>query len=96
MRRWVPPHTLRPQRRHPLLRGHHVRAARFSLLIRDDAGHRALRSLGRCRIALAYLHSHLDVEGDLAAALTMRRFLPDVHPSAFLARWAPAVLRGRP
>ncbi|MFG1951923.1 class I SAM-dependent methyltransferase [Micromonospora sp. NPDC048830] len=68
---------------------------RFSLVIRDEVGHRALRSLDQLQVALAYLHGHLDVEGDLATALTMRRFFSDVHPIAFLARWAPALLHGR-
>ncbi|MFC0505218.1 class I SAM-dependent methyltransferase [Micromonospora costi] len=68
---------------------------RFSLVVRDGVGHRALRSLDQLQVAMAYLGGHLDVEGDLAAALTMRRFFSDVHPVAFLGRWLPAVVHGR-
>jgi cyclopropane-fatty-acyl-phospholipid synthase len=69
--------------------------ARFALVVRDDAGQRALVSLDQLQVALAYLRGHLDVEGDLAAVLSMRKFFSDLHPAAFLGRWAPALWRGR-
>ncbi len=68
---------------------------RFRVVVRDDAGHDALISLDQLQVAMAYLRGHLDVEGDLAAALNMRRFFSDIHPIAFLGRWAPSLWHGR-
>ncbi|GIE86031.1 class I SAM-dependent methyltransferase [Actinoplanes regularis] len=69
--------------------------SRFRVVVRDDAGHDALISLDQLQVAMAYLRGHLDVEGDLAAALNMRRFFSDLHPVAFLGRWAPSLWHGR-
>jgi cyclopropane-fatty-acyl-phospholipid synthase len=69
--------------------------SRFSFVVRDDAGHDALASLDQLQIAVAYLSGHIDVEGDLGAVLNMRRFFSDVHPIAFLGRWAPSLWHGR-
>jgi cyclopropane-fatty-acyl-phospholipid synthase len=67
----------------------------FTLVITDERGERALCSLDQLQVALAYLRGHIDVDGDLMAVLAMRGFFPDLHPVKFLARWAPALLRGR-
>ncbi|GAA2702149.1 MULTISPECIES: class I SAM-dependent methyltransferase [Actinoplanes] len=68
--------------------------ARFCLVARDDAGQDAMLSLDQLQIAVAYLRGHLDVEGDIAAVLSMRRFFSDLHPVAFLGRWAPSLVHG--
>lgn len=70
-------------------------APAFTITINDDRGARALTSLDQLQVAVAYLSGHLDVDGDLMAVLAIRNFFPDVHPIAFLARWAPALIRGR-
>ncbi|WP_221321844.1 class I SAM-dependent methyltransferase [Actinoplanes sp. L3-i22] len=69
--------------------------SRFRIVVRDDAGHDALASLDQLQVALAYLGGHVDVEGDLGAALNMRRFFSDFHPVAFLGRWAPSLWHGK-
>ncbi|WIM93448.1 class I SAM-dependent methyltransferase [Actinoplanes oblitus] len=69
--------------------------SRFRIVVRDDAGHDALASLDQLRVAVAYLRGHLDCEGDLGALLNMRRFFSDIHPIAFLGRWAPSLWHGR-
>jgi cyclopropane-fatty-acyl-phospholipid synthase len=69
--------------------------SRFCFVVRDDAGHDALASLDQLQVAVAYLRGHLDVEGDLGAALDMRRFFSDLHPVAFAGRWAPSLWHGR-
>jgi cyclopropane-fatty-acyl-phospholipid synthase len=69
--------------------------ARFTLIVRDDQGHDALLSLDQLQIALAYLRGHLDVDGDLAAALNMRTFFSDIHPVAILGRWVPSLWHGK-
>lgn len=70
-------------------------APKYTLLVRDDEGRDALLSLDQLRVALAYLRGHLDVDGDLAAALSMRRFFSDIHPAAFLGRWVPSLWHGK-
>ncbi|WP_436530850.1 class I SAM-dependent methyltransferase [Actinoplanes sp. HUAS TT8] len=69
--------------------------SRFCFVVRDDAGHDALASLDQLQVAVAYLRGHLDVEGDLGAALNMRRFFSDIHPVAFVGRWAPSLWHGK-
>jgi cyclopropane-fatty-acyl-phospholipid synthase len=66
----------------------------FTLSVRDERGARALSSLDQLQIAVAYLKGWLDLDGDLGTALAMRKFFPDVHPIAWLGRFAPALLRG--
>ncbi len=66
----------------------------FTITVRDDRGARALAGLDQFGVAVAYLQGWLDVDGDLATALRMRRFFRDVHPIAWLTRFAPAMLRG--
>lgn len=67
----------------------------FIISVADARGARALASLDQLQIAVAYLRGHLDVDGDLMAVLKMRRFFPDVHPIAWLSRFAPAILQGK-
>src|SRR6187401_3009086 len=67
----------------------------FTITARDADGVRALGSLDQLQVAVAYLQGHLDVEGDLLAVFAMRKFFPDIHPIAWLARFAPGLLRGK-
>lgn len=67
----------------------------FTITITDNRGARALASLDQFGVAVAYLRGWLDVDGDLAAALRMRRFFRDFHPLTWVRQLAPAALRGR-
>jgi cyclopropane-fatty-acyl-phospholipid synthase len=67
----------------------------FTIRIKDRRGAKALVGLDQLGVAVAYLHGWLDVDGDLSAALRMRSFFHDVHPIAWIARFAPVLLRGR-
>jgi cyclopropane-fatty-acyl-phospholipid synthase len=67
----------------------------FTITVLDNRGAKALASLDQLQVAMAYLSGWLDVEGDLATALKMRRFFRDVHPVAWVSNFAPALLRGR-
>jgi cyclopropane-fatty-acyl-phospholipid synthase len=66
----------------------------FTITVRDERGGRALASLDQFQVAMAYLKGWLDIDGDLIAALAMRRFFPDLHPLAWIGRFTPALLRG--
>jgi cyclopropane-fatty-acyl-phospholipid synthase len=66
----------------------------FAIAANDDEGARALSSMDQLQVALAYLQGHLDIDGDMMAALAMRKFFPDLHPVAWLSRFAPMLLRG--
>ncbi len=70
-------------------------APAFTITVLDAVGAKALASLDQLQVAVAYLRGHLDVEGDVMAVLAMRKFFPDFHPIAWLARFAPMALRGR-
>lgn len=68
----------------------------FTITIKDRRGAKALAALDQLGVAVAYLQGWLDVDGDLAAALKMRRFFSDFHPITYLSRFTPgALLRGR-
>jgi cyclopropane-fatty-acyl-phospholipid synthase len=67
----------------------------FTIVVADARGAKALASLDQLQVAVAYLRGHLDVEGDVMALLGIRRFFPDFHPLAWLARFAPSLVRGR-
>jgi cyclopropane-fatty-acyl-phospholipid synthase len=67
----------------------------FTLIAADTDGEKALASLDQLQVALAYLEGHLDVDGDVMAALGMRKFFPDIHPIAWLSRFAPMFLQGK-
>jgi cyclopropane-fatty-acyl-phospholipid synthase len=66
----------------------------FTITIADERGAKALDSLDQLQVAVAYLDGSLDLDGDLVTALSMRTFFPDVHPVAWLARFAPKLVRG--
>jgi cyclopropane-fatty-acyl-phospholipid synthase len=66
----------------------------FTITANDGEGVAALSSMDQLQVALAYLDGHLDVDGDMMSVLTMRKFFPDIHPVAWLSRFAPMVLRG--
>ena len=66
----------------------------FTITVHDARGAKALASLDQLQVAVAYLRGHLDVDGDVMALLAMRKFFPDIHPIAWLGRFAPALLRG--
>jgi len=68
----------------------------FTITVKDRRGAKALTALDQFGVAVAYLQGWLDVDGDLAAALKMRKFFNDFHPIAFLSRFTPgALLHGR-
>jgi cyclopropane-fatty-acyl-phospholipid synthase len=67
----------------------------FTLSIADNKGAKALASLAQLQVAVAYLRGHIDVEGDMMAVLAMRKFFPDIHPIAWLTRFAPGFLQGK-
>lgn len=68
----------------------------FTITVKDRRGAKALAGLDQFGVAVAYLQGWLDVDGDLAAALRMRKFFNDFHPIAFLSRFTPgALLHGR-
>ncbi len=67
----------------------------FTIVVADPKGAKALTSLDQLQVALAYLRGHIDVDGDLMAVLAMRKFFPDVHPIAWLSRFAPGFFQGR-
>jgi cyclopropane-fatty-acyl-phospholipid synthase len=58
--------------------------AAFRLTAHDRRGLSALASLDECRIGEAYLDGDLDLDGDLTAALALRRGLSDRHPLYYL------------
>ncbi|HEX6498278.1 MAG TPA: class I SAM-dependent methyltransferase [Micromonosporaceae bacterium] len=66
----------------------------FTITVRDGRGAKALAGLDQLGVAVAYLQGWLDVDGDLAAALKMRAFFRDIHPIAWVSRFAPALVRG--
>jgi cyclopropane-fatty-acyl-phospholipid synthase len=67
----------------------------FTITVRDGRGARALAGLDQFGVAVAYLQGWLDVDGDLVAALRMRKFFKDFHPIAWFSQFAPALVRGR-
>jgi cyclopropane-fatty-acyl-phospholipid synthase len=66
----------------------------FTLRLASDRGWRALGSLDETRIAKAYMHGDIDFDGDMLAALDLRRFLSDRHPLASLWRFVQPWLYG--
>jgi cyclopropane-fatty-acyl-phospholipid synthase len=67
----------------------------FTITVTDPRGAKALAGLDQFGVAVAYLEGWLDVEGDLATALKMRRFFRDFHPVAWVSQFAPALIRGK-
>lgn len=62
----------------------------FVLNVVSASGAKALATLDQLSVAVAYLEGSLEIEGDLATALTMRRFFRDVHPIAWISRFKPS------
>ncbi|MEA2842491.1 MAG: cyclopropane-fatty-acyl-phospholipid synthase [Actinomycetota bacterium] len=56
----------------------------FSVVALDGAGVQALESLDELRIGEAYIDGHLDIRGDIVAALQLRPLLRDSHVVANL------------
>jgi cyclopropane-fatty-acyl-phospholipid synthase len=52
----------------------------FTLAAADQQGLDALGTLDQLAIAEAYLHGHVEIEGDVEALLAHRNFFPDRHP----------------
>jgi cyclopropane-fatty-acyl-phospholipid synthase len=71
-------------------------AVRFRLEVHSDIGVKALMSFDELRIAEAYMDGHLNIEGDLLAALALRGSLTDRHPwLRFWLRTLQPLLRGQ-
>lgn len=69
---------------------------RFSITAHDAAGAAALESLDELRIGEAYLEGHVDIEGDMLAALELRPLLCDRHLATSLWQtFGAAALSGR-
>ncbi|MEA2703972.1 MAG: cyclopropane-fatty-acyl-phospholipid synthase, partial [Actinomycetota bacterium] len=51
----------------------------FSVVALDGAGVQALESLDELRIGEAYIDGHLEIRGDIVAALQLRPLLRDSH-----------------
>lgn len=60
----------------------------FTIVVADSRGARALASLDQFAIGVAYLDGWIDIQGDLMAALSIRAMFRDVHPIAWLRRYA--------
>jgi cyclopropane-fatty-acyl-phospholipid synthase len=69
-------------------------APTFTLRLTNERGRRALGSLDETRIGEAYLRGDIDFDGDLLAALDLRRFLSDRHPLASIWRFVQPWLYG--
>lgn len=67
----------------------------FTITVRNWRGAKALANLDQFAVVVAYLEGWLDVDGDLMAAMRMRRFFRDIHPVAWVSQFAPVLLRGR-
>jgi cyclopropane-fatty-acyl-phospholipid synthase len=67
----------------------------FTVTVADDDGAAALGSLDQFAIAVAYLDGHLDIGGNLLAALAMRDLFHDRHPLAYAARFVKPLLKGQ-
>lgn len=61
----------------------------------DQRGDKALASLDLLQVGDAFINGSLDVEGDILAAMSVRRLFGDFHPLVWIGRFLPAVVRGR-
>jgi cyclopropane-fatty-acyl-phospholipid synthase len=66
-----------------------------TLVVRNQAGMRALASMDLTAVAEAYVRNDLDVEGDLMQVLPLRTSFSDRHPFAFAMRFIKPLLRGQ-
>ena len=69
-------------------------APAFTLRLTNERAWRALGSLDETRIGEAYLRGDIDFDGDMLAALDLRRFLSDRHPLASIWRFVQPWLYG--
>ena len=69
-------------------------APAFTLRLVNERAWRALSSLDERRIAEAYLQGDIDLEGEMLAALDLRRFLSDRHPLTSIWRFVQPWLYG--
>ena len=67
----------------------------FELVINNDAGLAALRSLNESRLAEAYIRGDYDIEGDVISALSLRNALSDRSVWLKLWRRLEPIIRGR-
>lgn len=75
--------------------GPRTAAPAFTLRLTSERAWRALGSLDETRVAEAYMRGDIDFEGDMLAALDLRRFLSDRHPLASLWRFVQPWLLGQ-
>jgi cyclopropane-fatty-acyl-phospholipid synthase len=69
---------------------------KFRLILHNDRGLAALKSLDEMRIGEAYLFGDLSIDGDLVAALDLRLSLTDKHPLAYLwSNYGQRLFRGQ-
>lgn len=66
-----------------------------TIVVRNQAGMRALASMDLTAVAEAYVRNDLDVEGDLMHLLPLRTSFTDRHPLQFLTRFVKPLLRGQ-
>lgn len=69
-------------------------APAFSLRLTNERAWRALASLDETRIGEAYMRGDIDFDGNMLAALDLRRFLSDRHPLASIWRFVQPWLYG--
>lgn len=67
----------------------------FTIVATDETGEKALASLDQFQVAVAYLEGHLDIDGDMQSALSIRALFNDFHPIAWLSKYAPKLVRTR-
>jgi cyclopropane-fatty-acyl-phospholipid synthase len=64
----------------------------FTIVALDEAGEKALSSMDQFQVAVAYLEGHLDVEGDMQSALSIRGLFNDFHPITWLSKFVPSLV----
>jgi cyclopropane-fatty-acyl-phospholipid synthase len=70
--------------------------ASFGVVVNTARGKAALASFDELRIGEAYLNGDLDVTGDMAAALRLRKVLEDRHPLSYLwSTWGRRLVFGQ-
>ena len=70
-------------------------APEFTIVVRDQRGAQVLADRDQLGVAQAYLEGSLDVEGDMAAALSMRDLFHDWHPIAQAGRFLGPLIHGQ-
>lgn len=67
----------------------------FTLIIRNDRGHRAIESLNQLAITEAYMRDDIDFDGDFVKVMSMETLVPDRAPWIKLWRRLKPFLIGR-